>query len=61
MKKAITTIQTLLKVKPTQNYVFTDEQLTSELIYKWNESIIGDNKGNKGMIDLVIDLFIFLD
>ena len=60
MQKAIKTIQTLLKVKPTQNYVFTDEQLRSEFIYKWNESLIGDNTGNKGMIDLGIDLFIFV-
>ena len=60
MKKAISTLKTLLRVKPPQfNYKFTDDLIEDIGINKWNKSLIG-NETDKGMIDLDIDLFIFV-
>ena len=59
MVKALNTIKSLLKVKPTQNYKFNDEQLENEAIFKWNKTIVG-SEASKGMKDLGIDLFIFV-
>ena len=62
MNKAIKTLESLLKVKQTKNYKFTDENLISNLIYNWNDSVIGSKMRDKGigMIDLGIDLYIFV-
>ena len=62
MNKAIKTLETLLKVKRTKNYKFTDENLIANLIYSWNDSLIGNKTRDKGigMIDLGIDLYIFV-
>ena len=57
MIKAINTLQTLLKVKPTANYFFSDEKLKNISINYWNASVIGNT--SKGMKELGIDLYIF--
>ena len=62
MQKAIKTIQSLLKVKATKNYIFYDEDLRDILIYNWDKTKIGSEMAdeNIGMIDLGIDLYIFV-
>ena len=62
MQKAVKTLQSLLKVKPNLNYVFSDEALKSHLIYNWNKTVIGTGNINKkiGMVNLGIDLYIFI-
>ena len=59
MEKAIKTLQSLLKVKRTRNYVFKDESLRDILIYNWDKNKIGSGV-KKGMVDLGIDLYIFV-
>jgi hypothetical protein len=59
MKKAIETLESLLEVRPVQNYGFSDEELLKFEINKWDKNIIG-NETDKGMADLDIDLFIFI-
>ena len=59
MTKALNTIKSLLKVKPTENYQFQDEDLRNESINKWNTTIVG-SKASQGMSELGIDLFIFV-
>ena len=51
MKKAIKTLQSLLKVKPILNYVFDDKNLTDIKINNWNKSMNGseNKKNNIGM------------
>ena len=58
MQKAIKTLQSLLKVKTTKNYIFYDEDLQDILINKWDETKIGSEMAEKGigMMDLEIDL-----
>ena len=58
MKKTKSTLQTLLKVKPVKNHKFTDEQIRS-CINNWDTSKIGST--SRGMADLGIDLFIFVE
>ena len=52
-------LESLLKVKKSNiNYIITDEQIESILIYDWNRTIVG-NMAEKGMKELGIDLIIF--
>ena len=63
VRRAIRTLQTLLKVKPvTKNYQYTDEDILDIGIKKWDETKIGDQAKNKniGMQTLGIDLYIFV-
>ena len=61
MQKAIKTLQSLLKVKLTRNYIFTDANLRKVLIFNWDRTKIGSEIAKeKGMIDLGIDLYIFV-
>ena len=60
MTKAINTLKSLLRVKPHQkNWGYNDENILKININKWNRSLIG-NETKKGMIDLDIDLIIFV-
>ena len=62
MEKAINTLKSLLKVKPSQkDYYFTDEQIISLSIQKWDNSKIGNNAKSeeKGFFENDIDLYIF--
>ena len=61
MKKAVKTLQSLLKVKPLEgNYYLVDEDFSKLNIAKWNTSLYGDEAHKKGIsfnnegIDLVI-------
>ena len=58
MQKAIKTLQSLLRVKQVQNFVFPDELLIKYQIYKWDETKCGSKAA--GMQQLGIDLFIFV-
>ena len=63
VRRAIRTLQTLLKVKPvTKNYQYTDEDILDIGIEKWDETKIGDQAKNKniGIQTLGIDLYIFV-
>ena len=62
LTRAKTTLEKLLKVKQVKNFVFTDAQLKAINITKWDKAIIGDEaiKQNKGMVDLGIDLYLFV-
>ena len=62
MKKAVETIQALLKVKPPEReYFFMDEHIKAINIKEWDRSKIGDAATLKGvsMYSLGIDLIIF--
>ena len=64
VRRAITTLQALLKVKPaTKNYQYTDDEILDIGIEKWDETKIGDQAKNKniGMLTLGIDLYIFVN
>ena len=60
MQKAVNTLQSLLKVKLTQNYVFYDETIESVGVKYWNKNLIGTEMRNKriGIQNLGIDLYI---
>ena len=62
LTKAKTTLEKLLKVKLVKNFVFTDEQLLSLNITKWDPSVIGNEtiNGGSGMLKLGIDLYLFV-
>ena len=48
VKKAINTIESLLKVKiHDKEYYLSDEQLTQAGIKKWDKTKIGDENANK--------------
>ena len=58
LNKAVKTLETLLKVKPIDNYGFTDENITNIPIDDWNKTMVGTNAVG-GMASLGIDLIIF--
>jgi len=59
LKKAVHTLEKLIKIKQPQNYVFTDEMLLKNSINYWDKTKIGDD-ATEGMVSLNIDLFIFI-
>ena len=62
MKKAVETIQSLLKVRPhTVEYSFTDPQILALNIKNWNKNIVGTSAtlSGKTMTNLDIDLIIY--
>ena len=60
MKKAVKTLSSLLRVKKLNtNYKIPDEQIKLFKIKKWNETNIGTN-AEKGILEVGIDLFIFV-
>ena len=62
MKKAVQTLQTLLKVKPHDNeYFFENKDITDLNIKEWDENKIGSQakKDGKSMYSLGIDLVIY--
>ena len=61
MSRAVQTLQSLLKVRQTENYAFDDTALTSISINDWDETKIGskNKEQKKGTQDLDIDLYIF--
>ena len=62
MYKAIQTLESLLRVKPSiENYNFKDDEIERLNIAKWNTSYFGTivYNNNIGMSDLGIDLAIF--
>ena len=61
MQKAKKTLESLLQIKYTYNYVFYDEQLKYMSINNWDKTKIGTENFEQGigMIDLGIDLYIF--
>ncbi len=64
VRRAITTLQALLKVKPaTKNYQYTDDEILDIGIEKWDKTKIGDQAKNKniGLLTLGIDLYIFVN
>ena len=63
MKRAIKTLQSLLKVKPvSKNYQYSDDEIAAFGIYRWDKTKIGNEVINKrqGMQTLGIDLYIFI-
>jgi hypothetical protein len=62
LTKAKTTLEKLLKVKQVKNHGFTDKQLKSINVTKWDKTIIGDEAiiENKGTATLGIDLYLFV-
>ena len=63
MTKAVETIKALLKVVPIQkNYIFNDEDIIKMSINYWNKTNIGSQPKveGKGLIDIGIDLYIFV-
>ena len=59
MNKAKETLESLLEVRPVEDFFFYDEDLLEFEIYSWDKNLIG-NKTKKGMAELGIDLFIFI-
>ena len=61
MKKAIETLESLLRVKKTGCYYFTDEDIKDIGINYWNKTKIGNETINKHLSSCFydIDLFIF--
>ena len=59
IKKAIDTIKILLKVKPPPNCKFSDSDLKKKSINNWDKTKIGNNV-QEGMLELGIDLYIFV-
>ena len=60
IKKAIKTLESLLKTTKTPNVAWSDEQLTKMGVESWNTSLgcLGDN-AKKGMASLGLDILIF--
>ena len=60
IKKAIKTLEGLLKITPPSNLGFRDEKLTSLGIESWNTSVecLGDNY-QKGTATLGLDILVF--
>ena len=61
MKKAIETLESLLRVKETGCYFFTDEDIKDIDINYWDKTKIGDESINNSISTCSnnIDLFIF--
>ena len=51
MTRAVDTLKTLLKVKQTKNYKFSDQDILDISINNWDKTKIGSNAG-KGMVEI---------